>query len=260
MLRPGTFGKAGDDELPLIRASKIASESTSRLRKSKRAKKVKEKVRHDFSFRADGRLTSRAIRKEEKLKELKSVEGQERRVAKKIKKEKEKKRILQAIAITAPPEADEKTKRKIEKIKEKILRLQEKRDKKRKKQFKKWEKRLAVLDKWAKRDAAKKAGHDRKLSQWLEKDEKEAARRAAEIEKIKTLPDFAERKARLEAQWTKRDAHVKSARAHQEETFAEQEARRLARREHAQRRRDQMYNFFGQFLGWPQRPLITPTE
>jgi len=247
-----------DDELPIQKADRAS-----------KARKVQDQP--DFSFRAEskGRITSQEIRKEEKFKIIERrgpkdtdrvIRGREMRIAAKVKDKTEKKRLMQAVAITLPPGADEKTRHKIEKIKLKIQKLREKQVAKRAKQLEKWNSRPKVLERWAKRDAARKAAHDRRLAQYAEKDAREAAKRAEEIEKIKSLPNFAERKARLEAQWARRDAVVKSARAHHEETFAEREARRVAAREKAQHRRDQMYNFVGQFLGWPQRSLITPTE
>jgi len=266
MFRPGTLGMS-DDELPIQKADRV---SKSRREPALEHAAEADKARPDFSFQTEtrGRITSQDVRREDTFRIVERgqggqdrvVRGQEMRVAAKVKDKTEKKRLMQAVAITAPPGADEKTKRRIEKIKEKIQKLREKQVEKRKKQLIKWASRPDVLTKWSKRDAARKASHDRKLAHYMEKDAKEAARRMEELEKAKSLPDFAERKARLEAQWTRHDARVKSARAHQEEIFAEREARHVAVREKAQRRRDQVYNFVGQFVGWPQRPLITPAD
>jgi len=115
-----------------------------------------------------------------------------------------------------------------------------------------WQGRADVVTRWKKWEERQQAVKDKILAKWEARDKKRAEKRAARLAKLAEKPEELEKEKKKMAE---KDVVDRLKRAKYMDHVEERQLKALKKREHAQVRRDKVFNFFGGFLGWKKRAI-----
>lgn len=146
----------------------------------------------------------------------------------------------------------EKAKAKMEERQAKIAKKQEEKAVKRAEQNSRWHGRADVITRWKKWEEKQQEVKDKILAKWDAQDKKRAEKRATRLVKLAEKPEELEKEKKKMAE---RDVVERLKRAKYIDHVEEKQLKALKKREHAQVRRDKIFNFFGGFLGWKKRAI-----
>ena len=135
---------------------------------------------------------------------------------------------------------------------EKIRAKQLEKAEKRTEQLQRWQNRPKILEKWEAWEAHQAAVREKILEKWDAQDAKRAEKVAAKLEQLADKPVELEKEKKKIAE---EDTKERLKRAKYMDYIEAKQLKALKKREHAQVRRDKIYNFFGQFLGWEKRAV-----
>jgi hypothetical protein len=146
----------------------------------------------------------------------------------------------------------EKAKAKMEERQAKIAEKQKEKAAKKAEQDARWQGRPDVVTKWKKWEEKQQTVKDKILAKWDAQDNKRADKRAARLAKLADQPEKLEKEKKKIAE---DDVKERLNRAKYMDYVEEKQLKALKKREHAQVRRDKVFNFFGGFLGWEKRTI-----
>jgi hypothetical protein len=170
----------------------------------------------------------------------------------KIAKTKEKEKHKEKTHFPPGLVVSEKAKAKMEEQQAKIAEKQKEKAEKKAEQAARWQGRADVVTKWKKWEEKQQAVKDKILAKWDARDKKKAEKRAARLAKLADKPERLEKEKKKIAE---EDVKERLGRAKYMDHVEEKQLKALKRREHAQVRRDKVFNFFGGFLGWEKRTI-----
>lgn len=163
-----------------------------------------------------------------------------------FRKQKEKTRFPPGLVVS------EKAKAKMEEHQAKIDKKVEERAAKKAEQDTRWQGRTDVVERWKKWEEKQQAVKDKILAKWEAQDKKRAEKRVARLTKLAEKPEELEKEKKKMAE---KDVKERLKRAKYMDHVEAKQLKALKKREHAQVRRDKIFNFFGGFLGWKKRAI-----